>query len=80
MKLPARVRHYTRSAIGLRKSVAITPAELQAAAAREAVLVVTLGSAPDPRLPGEQRAASLGSLAQICAGVPRDRLIVAHCG
>ena len=80
MKLPARIRQLTRTAIGLQRSEAITPAELQAAAAREAVLVVTLGRASDPRLPGEQRTASLGNVAQICAGVPRDRLIVAHCG
>jgi len=84
MKLPAKLRQITRTAIGLRKSASISPAELQAAAAREDVLVLAVGmvsnGALDERLPGEQRGASLTNLAEICAGVPRDRLIVAHCG
>ena len=56
-----------------------TMAEIEAAARREDVLVLSFGDIDD-RLPGEQRQATIGNLAQICAGVSRERLIVAHCG
>lgn len=84
MKLPGRLRQLTRTAIGLRESEAISPAALQASAAREDVLVLSVGmvsnGAIDGRLPGEQRGASLTNLARVVAGVPRERLIVTHCG
>ena len=84
MKLPSRVRSLARTAIGLRKSEAISPAELQALAAREDVLVLSVGmlsnGGADDRLPGEQRAASLSNLADAVAGVPKTRAVVTHCG
>ena len=84
MKLPAAVRQLTRTAIGLRKSEGISPEELQALAARENVLVLSVGMVSnggiDERLPGEQRAASLTNLAASVANEPKDRLIVTHCG
>ena len=85
MKLPGRLRQITRAAIGLRKSEAISPEALQAAVSRgEDVLVLSVGmvsaGALDDRLPGEQRGASLTNLASVMAGVPKERLIVTHCG
>lgn len=84
MKLPGRIRQLTRTAIGLRKSEALSPAELRAAAAREDVLVLSVGMVSngsiDERLPGEQRGASLTNLTSVVAGIPRERLIVTHCG
>lgn len=84
MKLPGRLRQLTRTAIGLRKSEAISPEDLQTSAAREDVLVLSVGivsnGAIDKRLPGEQRGASLTNLASVVAGVPKERLIVTHCG
>jgi predicted dinucleotide-utilizing enzyme len=84
MKLPSAIRQLTRTAIGLRKSEAITPVELQALAAREDVLVLSVGmlsnGGKDDRLPGEQREASLSNLAHAVAGVPKTRAIVTHCG
>lgn len=84
MKLPSTIRQLTRTAIGLRKSEAITPVELQALAAREDVLVLSVGMLSnggiDDRLPGEQRATSLAKLADAVAGVPRTRAVVTHCG
>jgi hypothetical protein len=84
MKLPGRLRQLTRSAIGLRKSEGITPDALQALAAREPVLVLSVGmlsaGAIDDRLPGEQRGVSLAGLAAAVADVPKTRSIVTHCG
>lgn len=84
MKLPTRLRQLTRTAMGLRKSEPITPDELQALAAREEVLVVSVGvlsnGGIDERLPGEQRSASLGNLETVLADVPKHRSIVTHCG
>jgi len=84
MKLPAAIRQLTRTAIGLRKSEAISPEELQALAARENVLVLSVGmlsnGGVDERLPGEQRAVSLTNLAASVANEPKDRPIVTHCG
>jgi hypothetical protein len=34
----------------------------------------------DPQLPGDQRVASLVTLANVVADVPRERAIVLHCG
>jgi hypothetical protein len=83
MKLPSRVRSLARTAIGLRKSEGISPADLQALAAREDVLVLSVGmlsnGSGDDRLPGEQRAASLANLADAVAGVPKTRAVVTHC-
>ena len=66
------------------KAPAIAPMELQALAAREPVVVVGVGvisaGAIDPGLPGDQRTASLRSLADVVADVPRERAIVLHCG
>ena len=84
MKLPAAIRQLTRTAIGLRKSEGISPEELQALAARENVLVLSVGMLSkggiDDRLPGEQRAVTLANLAASVANEPRDRPIVTHCG
>lgn len=84
MKLPGRIRQLTRTALGLRKSEAITPAELQTLVSREEVIVVSVGimsnGAADERLPGVQRSASLGNLAAVLADVPKHRAIVTHCG
>jgi hypothetical protein len=79
MKLPSSIRKLAQRASGAGKSVGISPQALQAAAKRESVLVLSFG-ALDDRLPGEQRTATFANLAKICAGVSRDRLIVAHCG
>jgi hypothetical protein len=79
VKLPSSIRKLAQRATGAGKSVGISPEALEAAAKREAVLVLSFGEIDD-RLPGEQRRATLGDLAAICAGVSRDRLIVAHCG
>lgn len=84
MKLSARTRRLARRTIGLGGAASITPEALHALAAREPVVVVGVGvtgpGARDPRLPGEQRTASLFSLAQVVADVPRERAIVLHCG
>lgn len=84
MKLPGRLRQLARTAIGLRKSEPITPSELQALAAREEVVVLSVGmmsNGPvDERLPGVQRSASLSNLATVLADVPKHRAIVTHCG
>ena len=84
MKLPGRIRSLTRTAIGLRKSEAISPEDLHALAAREEVLVLSVGmlsnGGVDERLPGEQRATSLTNLASAVEGVPKTRAIVTHCG
>ena len=84
MKLPSRIRQLTRTAIGLRKSEPITPEALHALAAREEVLVLSVGmlsnGGMDDRLPGEQRAASLTNLAAAVEGVPKTRAVVTHCG
>ncbi len=62
----------------------IAPEALHALAAREDVLVIGVAvvrsGTQDPRLPGEQRVASLMSLARVVADVPRQRAIVLHCG
>jgi predicted dinucleotide-utilizing enzyme len=84
MKLPSSVRKITRLGLGLRKSEGISPTELQALAAREDVLVLSVGMLSnggiDERLPGEQRTTSLANLAATVAGVSKARSIVTHCG
>jgi hypothetical protein len=48
------------------------------------VIVIGVGvvkpGTTDPRLPGEQRVASLLTLSTAVADVPRQRAIVLHCG
>lgn len=84
MKFPNRLRKLARTAIGLRRSEAITPEDLHVLAAREDVLVLSVGilsNGPiDARLPGEQRGVSLVNLAAAVTAVPKDRSIVTHCG
>ena len=84
MKLPASMRAMTRKAIGIGSAEPITPTALHALAAREPVLTIAVGvvrpGAVDPALPGEQRSATLGTLAAIVAGESRQRAIVLHCG
>jgi len=84
MKFPSRMRQLTRRAIGLGKSTSISPEELQTLAAREDVLVLSVGmvrdGAIDDRLPGEQRGVSLTNLVSMVEAVPKDRPIVTHCG
>jgi hypothetical protein len=66
------------------KAPAIAPVDLQALAEREPVVVIGVGvlspGAIDPALPGDQRTASLRTLADVVADVPRARAIVLHCG
>ncbi len=84
LKLPTRVRQITRATIGLRGAASIDPEALQTLAGSQRVLLLGIGNvsagATDPRLPGEQRAASLFGLAAAVADVPKDRVIVTHCG
>jgi len=84
MKLPAGARRLARASIGIGRARSITPTALHDLAAREAVVVIGVGivgsGAIDPRLPGQQRAASLRSLAGVVADLPRQRAIVLHCG
>ena len=83
-RLPASVRTFTRRSIGMSKARPITPDALRELAVREDVLVIGVGmvrpGSRDPRLPGEQRTASLLSLVDSVAGVPKQRAIVLHCG
>ena len=84
MKFHPRIRQLTRNAIGLGKSESISPEDLHALAARENVLVLSIGHyfmpSIDPRLPGEQRAVMLRDLAATVDGVPKDRPIITTCG
>ncbi len=84
LKLPTRVRHLTRATIGLRGAESIDPEELQTLAASQRVLLIGIGNVSagttDARHPGEQRTASLLGLAAAVADVPKDRVIVTHCG
>lgn len=84
MKLPAPLRTLTRKVIGSASAPSISPAELHVLAAAEPVLTIAVGvlrpGEPDPALPGEQRTATLVTLAGVVAGEPHDRPIVLHCG
>jgi hypothetical protein len=84
VKLPGVARKLARRTMGMARAQPITPAALHALAAREPILVIGVGvlraGTADPRLPGEQRAASLGSLASVIADVPRSHPIILHCG
>ncbi|HEY5923758.1 MAG TPA: hypothetical protein VIV11_18880, partial [Kofleriaceae bacterium] len=84
VKLPAAARGFTRRAIGVGAAQPIAPAALAELASREPVIVIGVGmvgaGALDPRLPGEHRVASLVSLADAVADLPKQRAIVLHCG
>ena len=84
MKLPSAARKLTRRTMGMGRATAIAPEALRELSEREDVLVIGVGmmrdGAIDERLPGEQRTASLISLASVVDGVAHDRPIVLHCG
>ena len=84
MKIPASLRRLTRRSLGIGRAEPIAPDALHALARREPVVVIAVGivapGATDPRLPGEQRTASLRTLAAAVADLPRERAIVLHCG
>ncbi len=84
LKVPPTARQLTRRLLGMGKAPSISPLELAALVKTEPGVVVAVGIARDgrigPALPGEQRVASLGTLAQVVADVPRERPIVVHCG
>lgn len=84
MKLPAGARKFARRTMGMGRSQPIAPEALHELAAREDVLVISVGmvrpGTTDPRLPGEQRTASLASLATVLEDVPHTRPIILHCG
>ena len=84
MKLPPSLRRMTRKALGMGSAVAIAPSALRELAARESVLTIAVGvlqpGSIDPALPGEQRSATLGTLAAVVANESRQRAIVLHCG
>lgn len=65
-------------------ATAITPAALRELSTREPVLTIAIGmvrpGAIDPALPGEQRSATLATLAAVVANESRQRPIVLHCG
>ena len=84
IKLPSAIRGLTRRAIGIGTAASISPAALRDLAAHEPVVVVGVGimrpGATDPRLPGEQRVASLLSLESVVGDLPKQQAIVLHCG
>lgn len=84
MKVPPTARQLTRRLLGMGKAPSISPPELAVLARAEPVVIVAVGlvrsGVVDAQLPGEQRVASLGTLARVVADVPRDRPIVLHCG
>jgi hypothetical protein len=84
MKLPPVLRDLTRKAIGMGAAGSISPHALRELAEQEPVVVVGVGmvrpGASDPRLPGEQRVASLITLASVVADLPKQQAIVLHCG
>jgi hypothetical protein len=84
MKLSAGARRFTRKSIGLGRARSISPDALEELARRETVVVIGVGivraGTTDPRLPGEQRIASLLTLARTVEDLPRQRAIVLHCG
>jgi len=83
-KLPPSVLKLTRQAISMGSANSISPETLQIMAHEERVVVIGLGLVQrgplDDRLPGEQRAASLLSLKDTVADLPRQQAIVLHCG
>ncbi len=83
MKVPARLRRLTLRSLGMGRASSLTPAALHALAVREPVIVIGVGvvgaGTTDPRLPGQQRTASLFSLASVVADLPRQHAIVLHC-
>lgn len=84
MKLPLAARRLIGRAIGLGAARPLTANALHALAIDEDVIVIGVGIVSpgplDPRLPGQQRAASLLSLSRVVANVPRQHAIVLHCG
>lgn len=81
MKLPAAVRDLSRRALGMGRAEAIAPDQLAALVDPVVVGVgIVRDGAIDPRLPGEQRTASLVTVARVVADVPKQRPIVLHCG
>jgi hypothetical protein len=84
VKLPAGARRLARRTIGIGRAEPISPTALHVLASRDDVVVIGVGilgaGAIDPRLPGEQRTASLASLPSVVADLPRERAIVLHCG
>ena len=83
MKLPSAARRFTRRSIGVGRAQSISPEALHELAAREPVVVIGVGivrpGATDPRLPGEQRVASLVTLDRVVEDLPRQRAIALHC-
>src|SRR5262245_60499845 len=83
-KLPAGARRLARRSIGIGRAQPISATALHELASRDDVVVIGVGmlgpGAIDPRLPGEQRTASLSSLPSVVADLARDRVIVLHCG
>jgi hypothetical protein len=83
VKLPAGVRRLTRRSIGVGRARSISPEALDELARSEDVVVIGVGivrpGTIDPRLPGEQRVASLMTLARIVQDLPRQRAIALHC-
>jgi hypothetical protein len=84
MKIPPAARQLTRSLLGMGKTPSIAPRELEALARAEPVVVVAVGvvrpGTIDPHLPGEQRVASLATLARVVSDVSHARPIILHCG
>ena len=83
MKLPAAARRLMRRSIGAGRAPSISPETLHELAEREPVVVIGVGilrpGVIDPRLPGEQRVASLVTLARVVEDLPRQRAIALHC-
>jgi hypothetical protein len=83
VKLPACARRLTRRSIGADRARSISPEALHELAAREPVVVIGVGivrlGVTDPRLPGEQRVASLVTLGRVVEDLPRQRAIALHC-
>ena len=83
MKLSAGARRLTRRSVGVGHAPSISPEALHELAAGEPVVVIGVGilrpGVRDPRLPGEQRVASLVTLAHVVEDLPRQHAIVLHC-
>ena len=83
-KLPPRARQLTRKTFGMGEARSIAGIALQALAASERVIVIGVGNVTaggfDRRLPGEQRTASMLTLASVVADLSREQPIVTHCG
>jgi hypothetical protein len=84
VRLPAAARRLTRRSIGLGRARSISPEALHELATSEPIVVIGVGivrpGTIDPRLPGEQRVASLVTLAHAVEDLPRQHAIALHCG